>query len=175
MKERQTDPGSKAGTTNKRKPPRWVVPFLRALERTGVARAAAEDAGVDHTTAYVRRRTHAEFADAWAEALQARAARLREEKAKEPAAPAASTASGGRAPADTLGEELFVSGGQLKRASGERWGKRKQEVFLAELAASANVRRACKAVGLSKQALLKRRHKDPYLAAAWDAAIEVGK
>ena len=35
------------------KEPRWVVPFLRALERTGMARTAAEDAGVDYTTAYL--------------------------------------------------------------------------------------------------------------------------
>jgi hypothetical protein len=31
--------------------------FLRALERTGDVRASAEDAGIDHTTAYLRRRT----------------------------------------------------------------------------------------------------------------------
>jgi hypothetical protein len=52
------------------KAPRWVVPFLRALERTGEARAAAEDAGIDHTTAYARRKAHADFAAAWAEALE---------------------------------------------------------------------------------------------------------
>src|SRR5947209_438036 len=64
-----------------RKPPRWVIAFLRALERTGEARAAAEAAGVDHSTAYARRRTHADFALAWAEALKRfRAAKARREK-----------------------------------------------------------------------------------------------
>jgi hypothetical protein len=70
MEEKQVDPGSKPGMTRARKPPRWAIPFLRALERTGKARAAAEDAGVDHSTAYVRRKTHAEFAAAWEEALE---------------------------------------------------------------------------------------------------------
>jgi hypothetical protein len=63
--------------------PRWVTPFLRALERTGQVRAAAEDAGIDHTTAYLRRRSHADFADAWAEALRAHGARVDEERAGE--------------------------------------------------------------------------------------------
>lgn len=48
-----------------------MVPFLRALKRTGEARTAAKDAGIDHTTAYARRRTHAEFAVAWKAALTA--------------------------------------------------------------------------------------------------------
>jgi len=50
----------------KRKAPRWTVAFLRALERTGEARAAALDAGIDHSTAYARRRAHPDFADTWA-------------------------------------------------------------------------------------------------------------
>src|SRR4051794_35826974 len=61
--------------------PAWVRYFLRALERTGVARAAAEDAGVDYTTVYARRRAHADFAAAWAEALKTHeAAKKRREK-----------------------------------------------------------------------------------------------
>src|SRR3954451_2591125 len=66
--------GSESGMTNKRKPPAWAMYFLRARERTGQARAAAEGAGVDHTTAYARRKAHAEFAAAWAAALRAHAA-----------------------------------------------------------------------------------------------------
>src|SRR5438045_2522311 len=54
------------GERGKRKPPRWVIPFLRALARTGVAREAAKDAGIDHSTAYERRKAHADFAADWA-------------------------------------------------------------------------------------------------------------
>jgi hypothetical protein len=66
---------------------------------------------------------------------------------------------------------LVVSGNQLKRASGERWGPRKQEAFLAELAATGNLRRASKAVGISYEAVRQRRRRDPYLDAASKAAI----
>jgi hypothetical protein len=52
-----------------KKEPRRVTPFLRALARTGDVRAAAEDAGIDHSTAYPRRKTHPEFAGLWRGAL----------------------------------------------------------------------------------------------------------
>src|SRR5947208_13022221 len=67
----------------RKKQPRWTIPFLRALERTGVARAAAEDAGVDHTTAYNRRKANVGFAAAWAEALKAHKERREKEQAEE--------------------------------------------------------------------------------------------
>jgi len=65
---------------DKPKTPRWTIAFLRALERTGDARASAEDAGIDHTTAYARRRSHPEFAAAWTQALAAHAERLKREQ-----------------------------------------------------------------------------------------------
>ena len=67
MKE-QAGPGSRSGMT--RREPRWVLSFLRALERTGEVRAAAKDAGIDHSTAYARRKAHAEFAGQWEAALE---------------------------------------------------------------------------------------------------------
>ena len=72
-----------SGMTKKRRAPRWTIPFLRALERTGDARASAEDAGIDHTTAYARRRAHPEFAAAWEEAIAAHAAGAERGKAEE--------------------------------------------------------------------------------------------
>src|SRR3954449_7960065 len=69
-----------------RREPRWAVPFMRALERTGQVRAAADDAGIDHSTAYARRRAHADFAAAWAEALRAHKARVKAEEEAEIAA-----------------------------------------------------------------------------------------
>jgi hypothetical protein len=146
---------------------------LRALERTGVVRLAAEDAGVDHTTAYVRRNTHADFAAAWAEALaahEAASARATEEDAALPWAPSTIASSGNGCP-PRPGEDLIVCGNQLKRVSDERWGKRRQEAFLAELAATGNLRIACKAVGISYEAVRKRRRNDPCLDAACIAAI----
>ena len=55
--------------------PRWVAVFLKQLARTGNVRLAAEGAGVDFTTAYQRRKRHAEFAEAWALRLSAFGAR----------------------------------------------------------------------------------------------------
>src|SRR5437763_12922061 len=66
-----------------KKAPRWTIPFLRALERTGNARASAEEAGVDHTTAYLRRRTHPDFASDWEWVLKAHAERVEREKEAE--------------------------------------------------------------------------------------------
>lgn len=64
---------------------------------------------------------------------------------------------------------------KLVKASAGRWSKSKERVFLSELAGSGSIRLACKAIGLSKQAVSKRRLKDRYLGAACDAAIEVGR
>jgi hypothetical protein len=65
-----------------RKEPRWTIAFLRALERTGEVRGAAEDAGVDYSTAYARRRRHADFAGAW-DAAMCRHALLKEQRSQE--------------------------------------------------------------------------------------------
>jgi hypothetical protein len=43
-------------------------------------RAAAVDAGIDHSTAYARRRAHPEFAEAWDAALRLRSGRAEEEE-----------------------------------------------------------------------------------------------
>ena len=111
-----------------RRAPRWTIAFLRALERTGKVRWAAEDAGVDFTTAYARRRAHAGFAAAWAEALErgraererargeemaGKVERLRKRRSRvpSPGSPAASPTS----PPRTF--RRTSSGGALKSAS----------------------------------------------------------
>src|SRR3954452_431301 len=66
-----------------RREPRWTLAFFRALERTGQVRVAAEDAGIDHSTAYARRRAHADFAAAWADAIAAHRARVKSEQEAE--------------------------------------------------------------------------------------------
>jgi hypothetical protein len=141
------------------------------LQRTGAVRTAAEDAGVDHTTVYVRRRTHADFADAWMEALAAHEAAKNGVEDRASALSLPPLRDGCPSPAEGGGAEYVVSGNQLKRASSERWGKRKEQAFLAELALTGNLRIACKAVEISYEAVRKRRHREPGLDAACIAAI----
>lgn len=144
--------------------PQWVPGFLASLARTGNARLAATEAGIDHTTAYQRRLKRPEFAEAWARAL--------DERGSQPAA-------AGCPPDSRFGELVErVSanrGAQVVRAGVGRWSKRGEEAFLAELAASANVQRACAAAGFSTQALYKRRLTDRHFAEAWDAALIIGQ
>jgi hypothetical protein len=71
LDEKKGGPRIQSGMT--KKAPRWTIAFLRALTRTGDVRAAAADAGIDYTTAYARRKAHAEFAGLWRGALAAHA------------------------------------------------------------------------------------------------------
>jgi hypothetical protein len=171
-----------------RKPPRWVQPFLRALERTGEVRTAAADAGIDHTTAYQRRKSHADFGGAWAAALKAhgeqkdraREAEMREvvetlRNAPSPGSPSARPTSPAEGGAEFVVRPLHGGGGKLVKAGSGRWSKKAEQAFLAELAASASIKRACEAAGFSRETLNKRRLKDRHFAAAWDAAVEMGK
>ena len=162
------------------KEPRWVVPFLRALERTGDVRAAAKDAGVDHSTAYARRRAHAEFAAAWAEALErGRAERKRAEDEEIAALKAGNTPP--PAPLVPLRtgfagrEELTVAGGKVRRAGRGRWSKAKEKIFFETLAATASLRMAADAIGMSTNAILARRQKSRLFATKFDVVVENAK
>jgi hypothetical protein len=163
----------RAGNTSRRVP-RWVIPFLRALERTGDARAAAVDAGIDHTTAYARRKAHGEFAQAWAEALRGHEeAKARAEAEEIEAVRQAPPPHSVRSPTPSeLGEDLVVSNGQVKRAGPGRWNKAKEKIFFEELAATANARAAADAIGMSKNAVLQRKRRHPLFAAKWEAVVE---
>jgi hypothetical protein len=168
--------------TTKRKEPRWVIAFLRALERTGDARASAADAGIDYTTAYARRRAHADFAAAWAEALAAhkrgvREAEVEELEGFENALRAAPSTIGSSAdgPPPRSGEELVVSGGRVKRAGRDRWGPRKEKIFFDELAATNNIKRSAAAAGVSYNAVHARRLRHPAFRSKWDAVVQCAK
>ena len=170
--------------TKNRSAPRWTIAFLRALERTGDVRASAGDAGVDQSTAYARRRAHADFALAWEGALAAHGEAKAWAEAEEieairlggvsPGAPS-TIQSSLDGPPPRPGEELIVSNGQVKRAGPGRWNKAKEKIFFEELAATANARRAAAAVGLSKNAVLQRRLRHPAFAAKWDAVVAAAK
>jgi hypothetical protein len=167
-----------------KKAPRGVVPFLRALERTGEARAAAADAGIDHTTAYARRKAHADFAAAWKKALEThRVERKRVEEegiaaVRNAPSPSHSSAVGpslSREGRGANGEDVQASGSQVKRVGRERWSKRKEELFFDELAATANVQRAAKAAGVSSTAVHARRLRHPLFRAKWEAVVRTAK
>jgi hypothetical protein len=157
-----------------------VIPFIRSLERTGQVRAAAADAGIDHTTAYQRRRAHGDFAAAWERALEAHAAAVRAERAGDfegvsdgPLSPLSSAES--PSPLKGRGEHLVGAGSQLKQAGHDRWNQRKEKAFFEELAATANVKRAAKAAGVSPNAVYARRLRNPHFRAKWAAVLESGR
>jgi len=172
-------PSPAEGRGTKRKPPRWVIAFLRALARTGEVRVAAEDAGVDHSTAYARRRTHAEFASLWRGALAAHAQWGKRDQDEAIAAvrnPSTIHSSvDGPPPRAELREELIGAGAQMKRVGEGRWSLAKEAVFFDELAATANVKRAAAAAGVSTNAVYARRMKQPLFRAKWAAVLESGR
>ena len=167
--------------------PHWVKLFLRELERTGNVRISAERAGVDFSTAYQRRRRHAEFAEQWEGALlvnrQAAHVETAGGRTPSPGSLAASPSSPRRGedaivrPDGLTSGECFPSirSGKLVKSSEARWGKRAEERFLTELTVSANVRLAAEAAGFSTTAIYRQRAKSRHFTAAWDAAVETGK
>jgi hypothetical protein len=171
-----TNGGLEAGTATKA--PRWTIAFLRALARTGDVRAAAEDAGIDHSTAYARRRAYPEFAGLWRGALVAHETFVKGKEAEEIAAlqdgPSIMASSGNGSPLRS-GEELVGGADQLKRAGHDRWSQAKEKLFFDELAATANVKRAARAAGVSTNAVYARRMKTPVFRAKWDAVLETGR
>jgi hypothetical protein len=60
------------------------------------------------------------------------------------------------------------------RTTGKRWSDKAEAVFLAELAATCNVKAAAAAAGFSTVAIYNRRAKWPGFREAWDAAIDQG-
>jgi len=172
---------SRQGRGAKRSPPRWVIAFLRALERTGEVRLAAEDAGVDYSTAYARRRAHPEFAAEWAAAKERFLVAKDEARGEEMAGKVEALRKAPPPPAgwspspDNAGEETVISNGKLRRAGPGRWSSAKEQALLAELAWSGGIRRACNAAGISTESLSKRRLKDRHLDAACNAAIEIAR
>jgi hypothetical protein len=73
------------------------------------------------------------------------------------------------------GEDWVGSGAQLRRAGHDRWNQRKEKLFFDELAATANVKRAAKAAGVSPNAVYQRRMRDAHFRAKWAAVLETGR
>ena len=183
-----------------RKPPRWTEPFLLVLIRTGEVREAAKWAGVDFTTVYARRKKYADFADAWDGALQTHK-RLAAEAEEEELRSLDKLGTNG-CPGDIREPELGTNGGlgddrsdgpspgsplasptspaswrglQVKRVNSARWSEARERRFFDELVASANVRRAAEAAGVSGQAVYARRAKSAVFRKRWDQALANGR
>lgn len=131
--------------------------FLRGLARSGNARLAAREAGMDVGTAYDRRIKDDRFAARWEVELA---------KGKARAAAGKARLSGAKA-------ELVVRrskrGTQLVRVGAGRWHDKAEAVFRATLRRTGCVRAAARACGFSTTALYKRRENYPDFAAAWAA------
>lgn len=63
---------------------------------------------------------------------------------------------------------------QLRKERSDAWTKQRKAKFLAELAISCNVQRACKKVGVWAASAYRRRADDPDFADAWQAALQEG-
>jgi len=129
----------------KRKSPLWRKVFLRALARTGNARASAVEAGVDVGTAYDHRIKDPGFAKQWAAAL----ARFKAIAARKPRPLHHRASRGG--PPPRSGEELVLRrtkhGDKLVRAAPGRWCARVEESFFDGLELTGCVRTAAAAAG----------------------------
>lgn len=148
---------------NPRTPPPWRRAFLRELARTGSVEGAAEHCGICKTTAYQLRKNNPSFAVSW-ERAQAKA---RESFGDAP----------GRRPVLRPNETIRSSkSGKtcVMRTGPGRWSASKEALFLAELTATANVRAAARAAGVSTTAAYNRRKLWPAFAAEWHAAVAEG-
>jgi len=62
-----------------------------------------------------------------------------------------------------------------RTVASSRWSKAKEKLFFDELAATANVKRAARAAGVSPNAVYARRMRDTHFGAKWAAALETGR
>jgi len=148
-----------AGT---KKAPGWRKVFLRALGRTGNARASACEAGIDVGTGYDHRIKDPGFFAQWQRALARAKATAGRRKAKLKAAGA-------------LVARKTRHGTQLIRSGPDRWSPEAEVIFFAELGRTACVQRAADACGFSTNALYRRRGNYPDFAERWRATEEEAK
>jgi hypothetical protein len=146
--------------------PAWRRAFLRELARSGSVALAAQAVGIDRSSAYQARKGNAAFATSWERAL---------ERARETLSP---EADAGERPPRLRDDEVVRASRAGKPCillAGEgRWCARSERDFLATLGATANVKAAARAAGVSTVAVYKRRRKWPAFRAAWDEAKEEG-
>jgi len=165
--------------------PSWRRKFLRELARSGSVAMAAERAGIDRTSAYQLRKRNAVFATSWEraqaaarEALSCAVGEERVSTSPDMDEVGAEMGRERRARIRLRGDECVRASkdGRLciVRAGPGRWSADAERVFLEELTASANVKAAARAAGVSTVAVYNRRKNWPDFAAAWREALAEG-
>lgn len=141
--------------------------FLAELRRTGNVRLSAKQAGVSPATLHGRRRAYPAFATEWAAALGFARATLAEQ--------GSASAAGAKAP---RGEYLVAKGFggelQVKRANPRYLSAEGEQLFLQTLAATCNIRLACRAAGIAPSNIYARRRRSDLFADRMDAALAQG-
>lgn len=147
--------------------------FLTALGETGNYTIAAAHAKVSRSWVTLHKTNDPEFRAACDAAVAGAATRAKER----------AVAGGSAKPSAKWGfvdgEEMVVRAGNGRRAVVARarlrqWTPRTEDLFLRTLAASANVKLACEAAGLSVASAYVHRSKWPAFAERWRAALETG-
>lgn len=144
------------------KPSVWRRAFLRALSKTASVKLAAEEVGICRTTPYPLRKANPQFAKLWDQALEDGRARIAD----------------GYVPdllAVTHPVKLTIRTSKtgktcIAKARPGQIDDDKAAAFLEHLAATANVKAAARALGVSTVALYNYRKQWPAFAAAWDEA-----
>jgi hypothetical protein len=160
--------------------------FLERLALSGNARLAAREVGRAHTTFYHRRTRDAAFAQRWDAAVAAAHARFHLAGGKRGPEPegggadkAATLGAGARRALRTRGGEPMVvrtrTGKlQLRPAHPNKLTRAAEQVFLAALSATANIRLSAAAAGASTRAFDRRRRRNPAFAQRARRALEMG-
>lgn len=166
--------------------------FLNHLANSGNQTLSAERAKVSRSWVQLHRSTDPEFDAACREAIEVAKMMLRDDAEGRPLPPPlrgsslsqGRGASSGRQPVDARwrymdGHELVVSGTngrrtQIRRAKLTQWTPRVEDRFVAVLAATCNVKLACREVGMWPPSAYNHRKRWPNFARRWDQAIEIG-
>jgi hypothetical protein len=146
--------------------------FLEALASTGNARLAARALGVHRSTYLKRRAADPTFAARWDAALLASQLALAAPAPAPAPAPASTplrTAAGDLALARSRSGKV-----QLRRARAGRMTKAAEQLFLAALSASANVRLAAAAAGFAHSSFYALARRSPAFAREMRLALEMG-
>jgi hypothetical protein len=149
--------------------------FIAAVAETGNQTIAAERAKVSRSWVHLQQSTDPAFRaelDAAIATAKTSFDRLRTNGNRGSNQPSAKWAY-------LDGEELVIRGtngvrAQISRARLKQWTARTEAVFLRTLAATANVKAACAAAGLSVPSAYVHRSKYPAFAKRWAEAIEIG-
>jgi hypothetical protein len=123
--------------------------FIQALRRGESVEAAARAAGFGVSSFYRKRRADAEFAAAWAEAMEA--------------------SDAPRLIKPGNGRRL-----QLRKTRKLRFTQAKKDIFLAHFAGTCDLAAAAEAAGVSVDTVRNHRRKDPEFNADCEAALEQG-